>query len=194
MDDVTGTDNDRQPAGPVTYLALLRGINVGGKNKLPMKDLVDLFVEAGCDDVRTYIQSGNVIFGAAPDLAARLPGLVAARIAERFGYRTPVVLRTADQLRDVVANNPFLAAGAAEDELHVMFLADRPDPRRVADLDPDRFPPDAFVVRGQEVYLRLPHGAARTKLTNDYFDAKLATTSTGRNWRTVTTLAALMGG
>ena len=191
MDDPTAMDNDRLPEGSATYLALLRGINVGGKNKLPMKDLVDLFVEAGCDDVRTYIQSGNVIFGAAPDLAARLPGLVAARIAERFGYRTPAVLLTADQLRDVVANNPFLAAGAVEDELHVMFLADRPDPRRIADLDPDRSPPDAFVVRDQEIYLRLPHGVARTRLTNYYFDAKLGTTSTGRNWRTVIKLLEL---
>jgi uncharacterized protein (DUF1697 family) len=93
-----------------------------------------------------------------------------------------------------VANNPFLAAGAADETLHVLFLADPPSPRRVADLDPDRSPPDAFVVLGQEVYLRLPHGAARTKLTNAYFDARLATTSTGRNWRTVTKLLALMEG
>ena len=174
------------------YLALLRGINVGGKNKLAMKDLIAIFSEAGCENPRSYIQSGNLIFDAAPRVADGLPGRVAARIAERFGYRTPVVLRTADDLDAVVAGNPFLEAGCAEDELHVYFLADRPDPGRVAGLDPDRSPPDAFAVRGREIYLRLPNGMARTKLTNAYFDTRLATTSTGRNWRTVTGLLDLM--
>ena len=175
-----------------THLALLRGINLGGKNTLPMKDLAEMFVATGCDNVRTYIQSGNVIFDASPSLAAGLPDRITALITERFGYRTPVVLRTTAQLRDIFANNPFLAAAVAEDTLHVMFLATPPDPTRVAALDPDRSPPDAFAVRNQEVYLHLPNGAARSKLTNAYFDAKLATTSTARNWRTVTKLLAQM--
>jgi uncharacterized protein (DUF1697 family) len=177
---------------PVTHVALLRGINVGGKNKLPMKDLVEMFVEAGCGDVRSYIQSGNVIFSAAPALSARLPNLISAQVAKRFGYKIPVVLRTSEQLGKVIRNNPFLKTGVAEEELHVLFLADVPASRNVEDLDPDRSTPDAFQVRGQEVYLRLPNGVANTKLTNQYFDAKLATTSTGRNWRTVTKLFELM--
>lgn len=177
-----------------TYLALLRGINVGGKNKLPMNDLRDLFAAAGCRDVRTYIQSGNVLFRADAAALAPLPGIITARIAERFGYRAPVVLRTAGEIGAVIRHNPFIAAGAAEETLHVLFLAGEPDARNVAALDPDRSPPDAFVVRGKEIYLHLPNGAGRTKLTNGYFDAKLATTSTGRNWRTVTTLFALMEG
>jgi uncharacterized protein (DUF1697 family) len=175
-----------------TYLALLRGINVGGKHKLPMKDLIEIFVEAGCSDVRTYIQSGNVIFSVPADLASRLPALITAGIAIRFGYRIPVVLRTAAELSDVLGHNPFLDAGAAEDELHVVFLADVPAPHRIEALDPNRSTPDTFIVRGQEIYLRLPNGAADTKLTNQYFDSKLATISTGRNWRTVTKLFELM--
>jgi uncharacterized protein (DUF1697 family) len=177
---------------PTNYLALLRGINVGGKNKLSMKDLIGVFAEIGCVHVKSYIQSGNVIFDAAPGVAARVPGVVAARIAERFGYRTPVVLRTAEEIEAVIAHNPFLAAGCAEDELHVYFLADRPEPPRVHQLDPDRSPPDRFDVQGREVYLRLPNGMARTRFTNAYFDSKLATLSTGRNWRTVTKLLELM--
>lgn len=175
----------------VTHVALLRGINVGGKNKLPMKDLGEIFIEAGCSDVRTYIQSGNVILVASAGLAPRLPDLITAGIARRFGYRIPVVLRTADQLGDVLGHNPFLEAGAAEDELHVVFLADVPAPDRVDALDPGRSPPDAYVVRGREIYLRLPNGVAGTKLTNPYFDSKLATISTARNWRTVTKLFEL---
>src|SRR5512133_2788415 len=161
-----------------TYLAMLRGINVGGKNKLPMKELAEIFVEAGCIDVRTYIQSGNVVFSADPERLELLPLAVTAAIAERTGYQIPVVLRTAEQMEDVIRNNPFLGAGADEDALHVMFLADLPEPRRVDDLDPDRSRPDAFVVHGREIYLLLPNGVARTKLTNEYFDSKLGTTST----------------
>jgi uncharacterized protein (DUF1697 family) len=177
----------------MTYLALLRGINVGGKNKLPMKALAGFFTEAGCKDVRTFIQSGNVVF-TAPGDAAHLPGVIAARIADAFGFKAPVQLRTAEQLARVVADNPYLKAGAAEDALHVLFLADPPSPGRVESLDPRRSPPDEFLVRGQDVYLHLPNGVANTKLTNAYFDSKLATVSTGRNWRTVTKLLALMTG
>ena len=177
---------------PASYVALLRGINVGGKNRLPMKDLARIFDESGCSNVRTYIQSGNVLFDVDTPLAGLIPGRVSQLIAERFGLKIPVLLRTADELREVIGANPFVGAGAAENALHVLFLDDRPEPWRVGSLDPDRSRPDAFVVRGREVYLWLPNSAARTKLTNDYVDAKLATTSTGRNWRTVVSLYELL--
>jgi uncharacterized protein (DUF1697 family) len=177
-----------------TYLALLRGVNVGGKNKLPMSDLVDICIEAGCKNVRTFIQSGNVIFNTNARSRAQLPGKITALIAERFGYRIPVTLRTLEKLSAVVANNPFLEQGGSEDALHVLFLADVPNPDVVAGLDPERSPGDAFLVRGQEIFLKLSNGAADSKLTNNYFDKKLGTISTGRNWRTVTKLLELMKG
>lgn len=177
---------------PATHLALLRGINVGGKNKLPMNDLHDLFTEAGCEDVRTYIQSGNVIFHATPAIVARLSDTITTGITERFGYRVPVIVRTARQLGAVIDNNPFIAEGAPDNALHVLFLADKPTAHRISALDPARSRPDTFIVRGQEIYLRLPNGAGQKKLTNAWFDTKLATISTGRNWRTVTTLFAMM--
>ncbi len=174
-----------------TYVALLRGVNVGGKNKLPMKDLVEMFVDAGCSNVRTYIQSGNVLFSAAPRLVAQVPATISAEIAKRFGFKTPIVLRTAEQLREVIRSNPFLKARAAEETLHVMFLGGTPKPSEIDRLDPARSAPDKFVVLGQEIYLHLPNGMGRTKLLNSYFDAKLATTSTARNWRTVLKLLEL---
>jgi uncharacterized protein (DUF1697 family) len=177
-----------------TYVALLRGINVGGKNKLSMQDLVEMFVKAGCDNVRSFIQSGNVIFSAAPGAPERLPSLISTRITKRFGYKIPLVVRSAEQVGKVLSDNPFLKPGVAEEELRVLFLADMPASQRVENLDPNRSPPDAFKVRGQEIYLRLPNGAGRTKLTNQYFDSKLGTTSTSRNWRTVTKLFELMKG
>lgn len=167
-----------------TYLALLRGINVGGNNKLSMQHLVKLFSEAGCRDIRTYIQSGNVVFKAAPALAADLGTELSQRILEHAGLRVPVVMRTRDELAGVVLRNPFLESGADPAALHVMFLADQPSAQAIEGLDPRRSPSDSFAVIGREIYLHCPDGLARTKLTNAYFDAKLETTSTCRNWRT----------
>lgn len=171
-------------------LALLRGINVGGKNKLSMRDLAAIFESAGCANVRTFIQSGNVIFTAGSKMCDTLAARVASEISDRFGYRTPVILRTAEQLQQVVSGNPFPAS--ADAMLHVMFLADSPTPARIALLDPDRSPPDTFAVRDKEIYLRLPNGAGKSKLTNAWFDSRLATVSTSRNWNTVTSLLRMM--
>ena len=169
-------------------IALLRGINVGGKNKLPMKDLAAMFREAGCEDVRTYIQSGNVIFRAVPALAKGIPSLISQSIMDRFGYSVPVVVRTARDLQQIVEGNPFAQVEFEANKLLVLFLADVPDSALVESLDPDRSPGDEFAVVGREVFVHYPNGVARSKLTNAYFDSKLSTTSTGRNWRTVSKL------
>jgi uncharacterized protein (DUF1697 family) len=173
------------------YVVLLRGINVGGKHKLAMSDLAAMLVEAGGLNVRTYIQSGNGTFTATTAVAKRLPRLLADKLADRLGFSVSVVLRSADDFRDVIASNPFLKAGADIGTLHVAFLARLPDRNRVAALDPHRSPGDAFTLHGREIYLYLPNGVARTRLTNAYFDATLATTCTVRNWRTVCKLHEL---
>jgi uncharacterized protein (DUF1697 family) len=184
---------DRRPGSGAAHVALLRGINVGGKNKVPMADLSEVFEEAGCTSVRTYIQSGNVVFEAPRGGAGKLAAALAARIARRFGFEVPVVLRTADELEQVVRGNPFLEGGTAAEALHVAFLADRPTPAGVARLDAGRSPPDSFRVVGSEIYLHLPNGVARSKLTNAYFDSRLSTTTTVRNWRTVLKLLEVAG-
>lgn len=175
------------------HVALLRGLNVGGKNRLPMRDLAAIFSGVGCTGVRTYIQSGNVLFDAPSALGRRVPRLVADEIARSFGFEVPVVTRTVAELGRVAAENPFVAAGVAERELHVAFLADEPTPAHLAALDPDRSPPDEIAAGGREIYLRCPGGVARTRLTNAYFDRTLATISTMRNWRTVLALVELAG-
>ncbi len=174
------------------YVALLRGINVGGKNKLPMKDLAAIFAESGGKHVQTFIQSGNVLFRAAPKVAALIPARTTAAIHRQFGYQVPVVLRSAEELAEAASANPFLKQGADEDTCHLMFLADEPDASLIRQLEPERSPPDRFIVRGKDIYLHLPGGVAKTKLSNAYFDSRLKTVSTGRNWRTVTKLVELM--
>jgi uncharacterized protein (DUF1697 family) len=109
----------------VTHVALLRGINVGGNNILPMKELAKIFADAGCVGVRTYIQSGNVIFEA-PAGAAGVADAVTAKIEKRFGFRVPVIVRTSRQLQQTIRGNPFLAAGVDEKFLYVYFLAGTP--------------------------------------------------------------------
>jgi uncharacterized protein (DUF1697 family) len=181
--------------GPArSWAAFLRGINVGGKHKLPMRELAAFFVELGAHEVRTYIQSGNVVFLAEETVARRLTASFERRAEARFGFPVPTVVRSALELRAVLAANPFLADGANEKALHVLFLASEPAPGAVAGLDSERSAPDAFAVRGREIYLHLPNGVARTRLTNAYFDRALGTTSTGRNWRTVRTVAAMTEG
>lgn len=180
------------PGAKGENVALLRGVNVGGKNKLPMKDIAAMFRKAGCDHVRTYIQSGNVLFRADPALAENIPSLISASILSGFGYRISVVTRTVSELQEVVNANPFADAGVQADKLHVLFLASVPDRAHVEALDSNRSPGDEFAVLGREVFLHCPNGIARSKLTNNYFDSSLSTTSTARNWRTVRKLLDLI--
>ncbi len=177
---------------PGPYLGLLRGINVGGKNKILMTDLSAMFVTAGCKNVRTFIQSGNVVFDVSAKVSAQVPRLVAEQITNRLGYKTPVVLRSLAELEDAVSNNPFLKLGSDLESLHLVFLAALPEASSIAALDPKRSPGDEYVVRGRDIYLRLANGVADSRLTNAYFDSKLSTISTGRNWRTVTKLLEMM--
>ena len=176
------------------YVALLRGINVGGRNRLPMDELARSFEQAGCVSVRTYIQSGNVVFTAAPSIALKARESVAAAVSARVGTEIPVILRPVADLVRVVEENPFLAESQDPRTLHVGFLSDRPSPDRVLSLDPDRSPPDEFVVRGKEIYLRLPNGMSGTRFTASYVERVLATPATFRNWRTVENLLKIATG
>lgn len=172
------------------HVALLRAVNVA-KRMLPMKDLAEIFVAAGCGDVLTYIQSGNVVFSAPPTILKKLPAVITERIEERFGFRVPVILRTRENLARTIRDNPFLREGKAEKTLHVYFLADTPSASAIESLDIERFLPDSFRASGSDVYLHLPNGMGRSKLTNAYFDSKLSTVSTARNWATVLKLFEL---
>jgi uncharacterized protein (DUF1697 family) len=174
------------------WVALLRGINLGARNKVSMAALKELFADLGAEDVETYVQSGNVLFrssGARDDLVRA----VEDEIEKRLGLRVTVLLRTDAELAKLVADNPF-----AEDErdpvkLHVTFLAERPDRARAAALDEEQFAPDRFRVAGDVVYLHTPDGYGRSKLSNAYFEKQLGVRATSRNWRTVTTLAERAG-
>ncbi len=172
-------------------VALLRGLNVGGKNRIKMPELIDAFVAAGCEEVTTFIQSGNVLFRASTQTIKRVPQVVSAHLSQEFGITSPVVLRSAKAMETVVSRNPYLKREVSTQALHVAFLADVPKKEDVAVLDPNRSPGDVFEWVGQEVYLHCPNGLARSKLTNVWFDSRLKTVSTVRNWNTVLELTRL---
>lgn len=174
------------------HVALLRGINVGGKHRVPMATLRELFVAAGASDVETYIQSGNVVYTAASSLARALPDQVRAAIVETFGFDAPIVSRTAAQLREVGQAHPFADRVADEKLLMVAFLDRAPAAASIAALDPNRSPGDLLEVRGQQVYLGFPNGSGRSKLDANWLDRSLGAVGTWRNWRTVQALVELM--
>jgi uncharacterized protein (DUF1697 family) len=174
----------RRPAQS-SYVALLRGVNVGGKGRVPMKELRELFESLGLDDVRTLIQSGNVIFRAASKPS---PRILEQAIAERFLVTSPVVLRTSSELAKIVRDDPFVDADRAS--LHVGFMVGRLAPTELASLDLARFAPEQIVASGTEIYFHLPGGMGNSKLAS-YLGRRLGDSMTVRNWNTVTTLAEL---
>jgi uncharacterized protein (DUF1697 family) len=174
------------------HVALLRGINVGGKHRVPMATLRELFVAAGASEVETYIQSGNVVYTAAGKRAKTLPETVRVAIGETFGFDVPIVSRSAAELREVAdAGHPFAGRVADEKLLMVAFLDRKPLAAKIAALDPNRSPGDLMEVRGQHVYLGFPNGSGRSKLDANWLDRSLDVVGTWRNWRTVQSLLEL---
>jgi len=171
-----------------TFVALLRGINVGGRHKVAMADLRAAFADAGCEGVTTYIQSGNVVFEHAAD-ADELGVELERRIEAMAGFAVAVVLRTGAEMAAVVRDNPF--PGVEPTKLHVIFLSSDSPPGALDRVDAASFAPEEFVLAGRQLYLHLPNGMARTKLPRalDVFPTPVTT----RNWRTVLKLVELAG-
>jgi uncharacterized protein (DUF1697 family) len=175
---------------PRTYVALLRGVNLGARNKIAMPDLRDLLVALGCEDIATYVQSGNAVFRSRAD-PAELAGTIEDRIRHDLGLGVTVVMRTGSQLAEVARANPYAEEQNDPTKLLVTFLAETPARARVRALDPGAFAPDEFRVAGREVYLHCPNGYGRTKLSNAFFERQLEVAGTTRNWKTVRKLAEL---
>jgi uncharacterized protein (DUF1697 family) len=176
-----------------TYVALLRGINLGSHNKVPMPALRTLVEGLGYDEVATYIQSGNVIL-TTKDSASKVEGALHNAIKKKFGFDVAVVVRTRPQLKQIVDGNPFAKKAKDVGHLHVVFLAAKPKADKVKALTNGDWGDDEVAVKGAEAYLHLPNGYGRAKLNNMLVEKKLGVTGTARNWRTTVKLLALAGG
>ena len=173
-----------------SYAALLRGVNLGSHNRVAMSDLRALVEGLGATNVRTYVQSGNVVFRsgrAAGGLAAALE----TAIRDELDLEVTVVLRSERRLRDFVGANPFARSKAEPKTLYATFLSAAPDPERVRRLEQQDFAPERFQIAGDDVYLSFPNGSGRVKLSNATLERQLGVAATTRNWRTVTALAEL---
>jgi uncharacterized protein (DUF1697 family) len=172
-----------------TYISMIRGINVGGK-RIKMADLRDIYSSMGLESVKTYIQSGNVIFKSDNNDPSCLAKKIKEKIFETFNYQVEIVVRTKDEFKIVVDSSPF--HDKEEEYLHVTFLSDIPDEDSVRKIDPKNIKgiksSEQFILQSREIYLYLPEGYGRTKLNNNFFEKKLGLSATTRNWKTVNTL------
>lgn len=172
------------------FISLLRGINVGGQRNVPMAELREVYSAAGLRKVKTYIQSGNVIFESPETEEAALVSGLEGQIAASFGFPVSVVIRNLEEWRRLARRHPF-SEGADPAHLHVACLAEEPGANAVRDLAAVDARGDRFKVVGREVYLHCPNGMARTKLNNATLERKLGTAATMRNWKTVGKLLEL---
>lgn len=167
-----------------SYIAILRGINVSGKNKLPMADLRASLGKQGFKNVVTYIQSGNVAFEAKETAAEAAAKKLEQLIKKDFGYDVPVIVFGKAYLEKVLAENPFLKKDVDVSKLHVTFLAEEPLTENLKKLDGLNYPPDEFALGNKAIYLHCPEGYGRTKYNNTFLENKLKVTATTRNWKT----------
>jgi uncharacterized protein (DUF1697 family) len=177
----------------VQQVIMLRGINIGPARRVPMADLRALFADAGYEDVRTYVQSGNVVLESTAK-PAELERETAALISERFGFDVPVVVRTSRQLAAVVKPNPLGDVADNPKRYQVSFLAAKPGAAVVKKLEELAADAERVACHGREVYAWHPEGVARSKLWNALAGKGLGVTATARNWTTVTTLLEMAGG
>jgi uncharacterized protein (DUF1697 family) len=182
-----------------SYVAMLRGINVSGAKPVKMERLRAMFEALGFTRVRTYVQSGNVVFAChEPKTAALGPKLatkIVAAIKRDFGFDVPVLVLRSDELAQVVEKNPFFEKrGIDPSKLHVTFLAGAPAAAGLKKMESVSSRRDEFRSGGNTVYLHCPDGYGNTKLNNNAFERALGVGATTRNWKTVTTLAAMASG
>ncbi len=174
------------------YVALLRGINVGGNKKVPMAQLRTLVEGLGYTDVATLLQSGNVVFSSkAKKKQALLEKQLEQAIAAEFGFEVSVLVRSRDELAEVIEANPLEGAEEAPSKFLVTFLAAEPAPEVLKKLDPEAYLPDEFALVGRALYARFPNGIGRSKLATLLANPRFGVTATARNWATVRKLLEL---
>ena len=173
-----------------TYIALLRGINVSGQKKIKMDDLRNHLSETGLSDVRTYIQSGNLILNS--DKSKEQIKLdIEKEIQDVYDFYVPVKILNITDLKKTIDNNPYSENNNDIKFLYVAFLYDLPDIEKVNNIKDYKFKDDEFIINDDIVYIYCPGGAGKTKITNNFFEKKLDLVATSRNWKTTLKLLEL---
>ena len=179
----------------MTYIALLRGINVGGNKPIRMSQLAELCESLGFTNIRTYVQSGNVIFDAREAIPEDIAGKLEKALQRRFGFEVKVFVRTPRELSDIIAGNPLIRKrGIDRKKLHVTFLLTRTPLKTTAGLDVLKAANEMVVLKVEHIYLYCPNGYGKSKLSNPNIERKLRVVATTRNWNTVCALRDLAEG
>lgn len=168
------------------YVVLLRGINVGGRNKIKMIDLKSMFESLNFKNVKTYIQSGNVVFDYEITDIIKLTSFIEVKITNTFGFFVKVIVRNEQEFRSIINNNPYVNGPNIKlDKLHVVLMSDIPDTKLVLSLEIKKEDNEKFLISSREIYMYCPNGYGKTKLNNVMFEKKLNTACTTRNWKTM---------
>jgi uncharacterized protein (DUF1697 family) len=173
------------------FISLLRGINVRGQRRVPMQELARMYESLGFTGVRTYLQSGNVLFDSQGTEPGQLSALIGERIAQVFGFQVKIILWDSDDFRRIIRSNPFLRDNVDAGTLHVTFLSDISPETITEFLRSGENGVDRYILAGKEVFLSCPDEYGKTKFSNAFFEKMLDTVGTTRNWKTVTTLAEM---
>lgn len=173
------------------YVALLRGINVGGNTMIKMSELKAGFENLGFENVVTYINSGNIAFDAKATAEAKLVSKIEKMIESAFGKNIPVMVRDRESINGLLANNPFDGEFESHKEMHVLFMRDNMPQDKQEQLMDRQTKDERFVIRGREIYTHLRLGVADSLLGKGYIERKLKVPITARNWRTVQKLAEM---
>jgi uncharacterized protein (DUF1697 family) len=183
------------PPSSQTIVTLLRGINVAGKNKIKMDRLVDLYDLLGFGDIRTYLQSGNILCSTSKISNAALQRKIEKGLESELDLDVTVLCRTSREMGLVVKNNPYLKKKNVDaSKLHVIFLQESPSDKAVAKLSKEKFGKEEFAVDGSTIYLHCPEGYGKAKLTNNFIESRLGVPATTRNWKTVNKLHDMSNG
>jgi len=169
-----------------TYISILRGINVSGHKLIKMKVLGEMYESLGYREVRTYIQSGNVVFEHDSGETGKLEQMISGGILKSFGFEVPVIVLEKEELNDIAVHNLFIGEKDEDfSKLHVTFLSREPASNLIETIGNEEYLPDEFYIRAKTVYLFCPNGYGNTKLSNTFFEKKLKVQATTRNWKTV---------
>lgn len=170
-------------------ISILRGINVSGKNPVKMDALRRSYETLGLKNVKTYIQSGNVIFKAEVQNELELAQKIFHQIYNDFGFEVPVIAMNIERLKMVIDNNPFLNKSDKDHSfLHVTFLSSKPEPYDIKSIEEKKLGGEEIAITEHAVYLYCPNGYGKTKLNNGFLEKKLKVSATTRNWKTINEL------
>jgi uncharacterized protein (DUF1697 family) len=173
------------------YVALLRGINVGGATMIKMEELRKTFEALGFENVVSYINSGNLVFDTKKTSESKLVAGIETAVESKFGRAIHIMVREQKDIEHILKNNPFDGQFDSHKMMHVLFLKEPMPAEKEALLQASALPGERYEIRGREIYNLLPNGVAGSLLTKGFFEKKPAVPYTGRNWRTVEKLAEL---